>query len=209
MKSDEREKSLVAADIASGAKTDRRIIYQRNHSKLLDLCLQSHELLTQDAERIVSALATHLTHCTGETDEEFIQWASTILKPAIERIVTFYAILNEHKTIIHAAIWDTLGHHAEPNRFDDDAALEQELFQDVCIKILDKLDGLKRPGKAKLSTRIYALTKWQVREYLKAQRTRHAAIMRRLAQGRGFVAETLSDAEIAEMRSIEREQMTA
>lgn len=209
MKNDEREKSLAAADGASDAKTDRQIVYERNHGKLLDLCLESDKLLTPDAERIVASLAAHLTHCSGETDDEFIRWASATLKPSVDRLVAFYAILNEHKAVIHAAIWDTLQHHIEPNRFDDDTALEQELFQDICIEIMEKLDGLMQPGRAKLSTRIYALAKWQVREYLKAQRIRHAAVSRRLAQGRGFVAETLSDAEVSEQRAIEREQMMA
>ena len=213
MKQCGREQSLSTAEIESGVTNRQRQLeqlFQTNYGTILDFCLASRQLLIQDADRLIEGLASHLSDFSGETDTQFIQWATEVLTPTVERLSRFYATVAQYKNLIHATIWTALGHHIQPNRFDDDYALEAELFNDTCLKIIEKLDALLEPGTAALSTRIAELTKWRVRAYLTKMQTRKNAVKNRLSMGQGFEdCETLSEAEIDAVRATEKNQEAA
>lgn len=209
MENVERDKSLVSADSTSDAKTDRQSIYERNYEALLGTSLESPQLFIADAERLIFGLASHMHKFTGATDHEFIQWAAAILYPAIDRLRRFYDLKEKYSTVVHSAIWRTLGHTAEPNKLDDYPELVRELANEVWLYVFLNLDTLSNAGSAKLSTRLFGLARRHTSNWRKKQQSRFAAVGRRIAAGKGFVAETLSDAEIAEMRGIEHEEMAA
>lgn len=209
MKNAEREKSLAYADVASDANTDRRVIFERNYGVLLDTCLESPQLFIADAERLIFGLASHLHQFTGDTDHEFIQWAGTILYPAIDRLRRFYDLKEKYYNVVRSAIWRTLGHSAEPNKLDDYPELVRELANEVWLFIFLNLDKLTNSGSAKLSTRLFGLARRHTRNWKSKQQGRMAAVRKRLAAGRGLGVETLTDAEIAELMGIQREEMAA
>lgn len=209
MDSSEQEQRIGfdASEIADQKFNRALELFARNYGYLLDVALESRQLLNADAELLIAKLIYYFSEFAGDSDEQFCEWAEGILQPAAERFGFFYTLLAAHEKIIHAAIWAVLGQNNQANHFDDDAALESEIFQDVCLKVMAKIDGLMLPGKAKLSTRIYELAKWEARSVLKRQRGRYTAVSRRLASGRGFIdCETLSDSEIAEQKAMEMEK---
>jgi len=183
--------------------------YQNNYGKILDSCLESRQLLLPDAERIVESLANHLSEFMGTTDEEFLAWANDVLKPAQQRLSRFYVLQSEYKKLIFHAIWRGLGHAAEPSKFDDYAQTVQELANEVWLYIFLHMDDLTDNGPAKISTRLFGLATRHTLNWRKKHQGRWAAVNRRLSQGRRFGVETLSGAEIAELKTIEREEAGA
>ena len=86
----------------------------------------------------------------------------------------------------------------------------RELANEVWLYVFLNLDKFDDPGSAKLSTRLFGLARQHTRNWRTKQQNRLAAVSRRMAAGRGFVdIEVLSDAELAEMRSVEKEQIAA
>ncbi len=210
MENEKREKSQAIADIGSDANNgNRQALYQRNFGRLLDSCLESGQLFIEDAERLVAGLATQLEAFPGDTDQEFIEWVSAILTPAIHRLRQFYDMKANYSTIVYSAIWRALGNTLEPSKFDDYPETVRELSNEIWLYIFLNLDKFTNRGSAKLSTRLFAFASRHTRDWRKAQQIRFACINRRLAAGKGWVAETLSDVEIAELRAIQQQQASA
>jgi hypothetical protein len=207
MENEKREKSQPKADIGGDANNGNRQIYTRNFGRLLESCVESQQLFIEDAERLVTGLASHLEAFPGDTDQEFVEWASTILTPAIQRLRLFYDLNKQYSKIVYSSIWRALGNTLEPSKFDDYPETVRELSNEIWLYIFQNLDKFTNRGSAKLSTRLFAFAGRHTRDWCKAQQIRFACINRRLAAGKGWVAETLSDVEIAEMRAIERQTL--
>jgi hypothetical protein len=205
MENEKRDKSQPIAEVGGDANNgNRQALYQRNFGRLL-ACVESQQLFFEDAERLVVGLATQLDAFPGDTDQEFIEWVSAILKPAIQRLRRFYELREKYSTVVHSAIWRTLGHTTEPNKLDDYPELVRELANEIWLYIFLNLGKLTDPGTAKLSTRLFGLARQHTRNWKKKQQGRLAAVSRRVATGKGLGVETLSELEIAEMKATERQ----
>ena len=120
MTNENRNQSLSTADVDSDANNgNRQILYEKNFGRLLDSCLESPQLFIADAERLVSSLAPRLNDFSGDTDQDFVEWATTILRSAVDRLCRFYDLKQRYSKVVHSAIWRTLGHTTEPNKLDD------------------------------------------------------------------------------------------
>ncbi|HZQ90375.1 MAG TPA: hypothetical protein VFA60_01125 [Terriglobales bacterium] len=165
MQSEDRAKSQTIAEIESDANTQDRQrtneqFYQQNYGRLLDSCLESGSLFIQDAERLIQNLAAHLPRFTGSTDEEFIAWASDILRPAAERLSAFYALRTpQNERGVRNGIRSVLKRASDlglkgTGKLSGDT--EREIEEAAWFKVFEGLDAWIKPGRAKLTTRLYA-----------------------------------------------------
>ncbi|SRR5581483_3737396 len=205
-----RTESLSVAETPSDAITDRQqkleTLYLANYGWLTDT-IADRALTYTDVEQIASDVAKYLpAYDSALTDAAFREWAADIIRPA----KLFYGMVRQHSKVIHSAIWRTLGHGVEANRYGDDSQIEQEIYGTVLLKIMEKLDDLMQPGTAQLSTRLFALARLETLGWLKEQKVRHRAVRRRIESGGGFEqCEVLSEPEIRELKRLEREESEA
>jgi hypothetical protein len=118
------------------------------------------------------------TYCGPNTDTDLLAWAE-----AQERTDPGIFLLCLHadcKPFVRSAIWKTIKHVEEPSRYDDDPELVQELVQDVWVWAIENLDELMIPGTAKLTTRLYEAAYYIALAWRKKQKTRRAAVIRKV-----------------------------
>ena len=150
------------------------------------------------ADEAVQGVARHLHEYTGPIDNSsFLSWAKPIAKAAAIRLSKFYQIIDEHKGAIRAGIRSVL---PSRNYFDDNNALVEEISQEIYLLVMQHLDSLTEPSKAKLSVRLYGLARRHTLDYhVKKARRRLKAVQRRLTRGGLNLPEVLSDLELASM----------
>lgn len=150
------------------------------------------------ADEAVQGVARHLNEYTGPIESSsFIDWAKPLAKAAAIRLSQFYSVIDKHKRDIRAGIRSVLPR----NYFDDNNALVEEISQEVYLLVMQHLDSLTEPSSAKLSVRLYGLSRRHALDYhVKKARRRHKAVQRRLSQGGSIdCPEVLSDQELASM----------
>jgi hypothetical protein len=183
-------------------------LFQQHYSDLRDLAAEdpSSKLLVDDIDNIVQALASRLDEYQGNPESApFLEWAASVIRPAVTRISTFYKVLEKHSGAIRGGIWAAL---PKSNRFDDNSALVQEASQEVAMLVLANLDQLLEPGLAKLSTRLFSLARRHTLDYYtKKARRRLRAVQRRLSLGDFKLPEVISAQELASMRLDEAEEI--
>jgi DNA-directed RNA polymerase specialized sigma24 family protein len=196
---------------AADRKSAVEALYVKNFGELRDIALNHRNLLFADAERIAEGVARRLHQYKGPLEDvAFQEWATRVIERAAERLSKFYQLIEKNGWAIRAGIRSAL--HCgtrSPNLHDDDRAVTDDLFNEVCYLVFQRLDGFLKPGPAKVSTCLYALASRHTYYHVKKQRIRHEAVRRRIESDRGFVdlPEVLSDAEVAALKAAEAEEM--
>ncbi len=148
------------------------------YSQLLAIASDDPRLsLPADPGQILDGIERQLSRYSGSlTEPVFLEWATSIILP--QR--SFYGLKRETERSVYAAIWRTLGHAAEPSKYDDYPELVKEIGQEVWLWVFEHIDELSEPGKASLTTRLYARAKIMTRGWLKKHRTRWNAVIRQV-----------------------------
>lgn len=183
-------------------------LYLRNREHIRNTALENPNLLAPDADNIADNVVQHLLAYDGQlTDADFLEWSCEIAKSAADRICRLQEILEEHGGAIRGAIRSALYSVSPRDRFDDNDALTEEIFQEVSLLVLKYLDSLTQPGSADLSTRLFGLAKRHTELYhLKKAQRRHRAVRRWLERGRLLnVPEVVSKEELAALRAEQRQ----
>ena len=207
MRDDVSVRSAEAADRKSAVEA----LYVKNFGEMRDTALNHTNLFFSDAERIAEGVARHLHRYKGPLEDiPFQKWANRTVERAAKRLSKFYQLLDENSWAIRAGIRSALRCGTRsPNLYEDDQAIIEDLFNEVCFLVFQRLDGFLKPGTAKTSTCLHALASQHAYYHVKKQRIRHEAVRRRIESGRGFVdlPEVLSDAEVAALKAAEAEEM--
>jgi hypothetical protein len=152
-------------------------LFVQNYTFIRELIFSDPAMTLEGEQQITEGIAAHLPSYDGKlTDAEFRAWLTEIIVP----LVGFHAIKRVCQPFVRAAIWRTLGQSAEPNRLDDYSELLKELSQDVWLWVYLYQDKLRKPGLAKITTRVYERAAIMTKAWLKKQRTRRSAVIRRV-----------------------------
>lgn len=207
-----RDEVSVRSAEAADRKGAVEALYVKHFGEMRDRALNHKHLLFSDAERIAEGVARRLHRYKGPLEDvPFQEWTNRIIDRASKRLSKFYQLLDENAWAIRAGIRSALKCGTRsPNLYDDDGAVAEDLYSEVCFLFFLRLAGFLKPSKAKLSTCLYALARRHTLDYyVKKQTIRHTAVRRRIESGRGFVdlPETLTDAEVEALRAQQKEEM--
>ena len=188
-------------------------LYTLNLTHIKELIHADPHITADAGNQIAASIVQYLPAYGGPlTDKPFQQWLTDILVP----VVGFHAIRRVCEPFVRKAIWRGLGHAEEPSKFDDYPETVRELEQDVWAWTFFNLEKLQKPGTASITTRLFERAKVMTRDWMKRQRTRRAAVIRRVynlpSKAKTKAAERLA-AELdrsqrqAEQERIEREEI--
>lgn len=128
---------------------------------------------------LMARLAALLPTYNGQvTETDLMDWAE--LQERTDPGVFLLCLHADCLPFVRSAIWKTIEHAQEPSKFDDDPELVRELIQDAWIWAIEHLEELMVPGSAKSSTRMYEAACYVALAWLKKQRTRRAAVIRKM-----------------------------
>lgn len=200
----------------SSSALDRQLaveqLYIHNFAFIIELVQSDPRISSDEVEQITAGIAKHLANYTGRlTDTAFRAWATEIILP----IVGFYAIKNLCAPFVRKAIWRGLGHATAPSLYDDYPETLKELEQEVWIWTFLNLDKLTKRGTAKITTRLYKRAAIMTKDWMKRQKTRRFAVIRRvydLPKKSQFIAERKAaeldrEAEQSKREEAEREEI--
>jgi hypothetical protein len=196
---------LANGTIANNESTDRpnrastlQKFYASNFGALKAAAHESQKLLFYEADAAVAALSRNLNKYKGPlTEESFLRWANRWVAREAARYTFLTVVITEHSGMIYAAIKDHLWTTAE-----DLATEPQDIFSEVLMLVFNKAHVLSKKGSAKLSTRLYALTKKHVYLYHNSKnKRRFEAVAKRLQRGGSIDAEQMSEDELAYERA--------
>jgi hypothetical protein len=193
---------LANGTIANNESTDRtstlQKFYASNFGALKAAAHESQKLLFYEADAAVAALSRNLNKYKGPLNEEsFLKWANRWVAREAARYPFLTMVMTEHSGMIYAAIRDNLWTSAE-----DRAVEYQDVYSEVLMLVFNKAHVLCKKGSAKLSTRLYELTKKHVYLYHNSKnKRRFEAVSKRLQRGGSIVAEQMSEDELAYERS--------
>ena len=142
-----------------------------HHATLTNAAYQSHpSMYGHDCDRILQKLE----RCIHRFEQRFhvappLEQATRFVQRKAERHAITETILAEHSRVIHSAI-----HQSVWTSVVDLAVEHGDLFNEVALLIFKNAHSLNRKGKAKLSTRLYALASTHVWvRYNSRNRRRH------------------------------------
>lgn len=185
-------------------------LFFRNYGSILDAALSNRQIMVADGYKIAGSIEQHLNQYQGPlNDESFESWAKELAESAAIKMAKFYEILETDGWAIRAGIASALGIKTRKlNQFDDSLAVAEELYSEVALLVFQRLDGFLRPGRAKLSTCLFALAhRHATSYYVVKQARRHDAVRRRLEKGGGFdMPEVLTDAELDFLKAEESQE---
>lgn len=150
-------------------------LYLQNHAALIGAAYESHpQLWTEDADRLMMALSRRLHRFGGPTDSAaFVRWAERFVRKEADRYRITGEILHQHHSVIRDTIRKSLWTSAV------DLAVEvEDIADEVAILIFERAHSLKKPGKAKLRTRVIALVRKHVYLYHNAPNANRLRIVR-------------------------------
>jgi len=174
MANDPNRAAVVAAPDRQQAVQN---LYIRNFDFILELIHSDPGMSADAANQILDGIAKHLPDYSGPlTNVAFQKWVTEIIVP----VVGFYAIRRVCQPFVRKAIWEGLGHSTEPSKYDDYPETVKELEQEVWIWAFLNQEKLTKPGKAKITTRLFARAKVMTSDWMKRQRTRRFAVIRRV-----------------------------
>jgi hypothetical protein len=193
---------LANGTIANTESIDRttalKQFYASNFGTLKAAAHESQKLLFYETDAAVAALSRNLNKYKGPLDERsFLKWANRWVAMEAARYPFLTMVMTEHSRVIYAAIKDNLWTSAE-----DRAVEYQDVYSEVLMLVFNKAHVLCKKGSAKLSTRLYELTKKHVYLYHNSKnKRRFEAVARRLQRGGSIDAEQMSEDELAYERS--------
>jgi hypothetical protein len=175
-----------------------------SHTALQDAAYEAFSGLTVfDAEKIMVLLGKELPRYGGPPYEApFMRWATRLVTKEAQRYKTTALILFEYGRLIRTTI------RAELNRPIRDYSVDVEsIYWEIALLVFERAHSLAKRGRAKLSTRLVALTQKHIRFYHTSYwNRRHRLNCERVQNDEAYGVETLSPEEIAEH---EREQESA
>jgi hypothetical protein len=182
--------------------SDRTILQSfiiKNSAELRDLCHDAakHKLFFTGPGAVIGSLFANLHRYGGPPIEpDFMKWARRFVSKEAARYEITGRLLAEHEDLIHKAISESLWTSAV-----DRAVEHQDIYWEIVFLIFQRAHSLDRPGKAKVSTRLWALVEKHV--YLYHNKRTHQR--RKLVQLRKneLQCEHFSDEELAAMRAEE------
>ena len=152
-------------------------LYIHNLGFIQELIHSDPRITLDEQNRILEGLAAFLPEYAGRlTEASFQAWLIEILVP----LVGFYGIMRVSRPYALKAIWEGLGHSLEPSKYDDYPETVRELEQELWMWVFLHVEDLKKPGTARLTTRVYERAKIMTRAWMKSQRTRRAAVIRKV-----------------------------
>lgn len=178
-------------------------LYIRNYAFIEELIFSDPAMTLEAEQQITDGIAAHLPSYDDElTDAAFRAWVTEIIVP----LVGFHAIRRACQPFVRKAIWKTLEHSTEPNKFDDYSETVRELEQEVWLWVYLYQGELRKPGTAKITTRVYERAAITTKDWLKKQRTRRAAVIRQIydlpRKSKSDAAEKLAEQMDAEARQL-------
>jgi hypothetical protein len=177
-------------------------LYFANYSNIQAVAFDSFKDLTAgDCYRVMEELAVHLHKYRGPLDDggaSFEKWANRIAAKETSRYRLLALATTEYASVIHKAIHD----HLWLSTVMDCGVGHDDVFNEVLWLIFQKAPALSRKGTAKLSTRLYALTKKHVFLYHNSKNTKRLkAVTKHLERCGEFGVEVMSEAELAAERA--------
>jgi hypothetical protein len=152
-------------------------LYVANYGFIQELAYSDPRMTLEGEQQITASIAKYLPNYDGKlTHAEFRTWLAEIIAP----VVGFHGIKRVSEPFVRSAIWRTLEHSIEPSKYDDYSELVRELEQEVWLWTYLHQDDLRKPGSAKITTRLYERAAIMTRAWLKQQRTRRGAVIRHL-----------------------------
>lgn len=148
-------------------------LFHNNYIHLLSACLESSQLMIQDAERLLESLFSQISNFGGHTDDDFIRWAEPPLRDAAKRMSQWYVLRLKYAKVVLKAVWGVLK-KAQDLSDDDPARTARALADEVWLWAFENLDDLLTPGAAAISTRLHAKAFWTARTW-KTTRLREKA----------------------------------
>jgi hypothetical protein len=144
-------------------------LYRNNFERLISEALDSNKHLTAfDAHNAASSLAHKLKHYRLMLkDDDFCRWAANVL----EATIFIHALIAETERFVYKAIHNVL---ANCDGLGVDYCTADEIASDVWMWALTHIDELRKPGTAKLTTRMSDRARWQARAW-KTQQLRDKA----------------------------------
>lgn len=167
-----------------------------HYGSLVDKTFEAYPgLLYSDPERIVMRLGHNLRRYGGPVEaESFLIWACRWVANETRRYDFLDTVLREHSRTIRSAISRYLWTSAE-----DCAVDAEDIFAEVLALIFQSAHSLRKPGRAKLSTRLTGLVKRHVDFYHNHRRARRLEVVRKYPMN--IACEQLSSEELASMQS--------
>jgi len=187
-------------------------LYLNNFNFIRELAESDPAISSDEVERITEGIAKHLPSYTGRfNDKAFRAWVTEIVVP----VVGFYAIKHMSTPFVRKAIWRGLGHATAPSLYDDYPETLKELEQEVWIWTFLNMEKLQKRGTAKITTRLYRRAAFMTKAWMKQQKTRRFAVIRRvydLPKKSQFLAERKAaeldrESEQAKREDAEREEI--
>jgi hypothetical protein len=125
--------------------------------RLIEPTLSRDSRLTAaDAYQIVEGLARHLQSYSGPVEDEAFQaWA----EEAITLPIAFAVLRQEHKGAVLKGLWSILSKCTDLG-FEPDIDIPS-LENETWFKVWQNLEDWLKPGKARVSTRLYAWARFQ------------------------------------------------
>jgi hypothetical protein len=179
-------------------------LYATNYSNLQSVAYEAYpHLMVFDADKIMTLLAERLHKFKGSLDDNgvsFEKWATRWVSKEAQRYKILAEILAEHSGIIHKSIQDNLWTSVQ-----DRSVEHNDVFAGVMVLVFARAHSLKRRGRAKLTTRLYSLTKKHCWLKHNSRNKRHRnGVQRHLEQGGELGGcEVMSAAEIASLKAFE------
>jgi hypothetical protein len=197
-----------AVTVPSPAPTlaTRQQLYINNLSNLRDAGYSTYPtMLYFDAERTLEKLSLRLHRFICDSDSDFLRLAECYSRNVAAHLKRFYTMISEHSRLIYSAIERSL--YGEP----EDRAIEvEDIHREVSLLMFPIVNSLLGQGTAKLSTRIFALTRKHAYFYHVApRRTRKAVVEQRIHAVGDLGVETLTEMELADIRASELENDVA
>lgn len=152
-------------------------LYVANYGFIRELIFSDPAMTLETEQQITEGIAANLPSYDGKlTDSEFRVWLTEVIAP----VVGFYGVKRACEPFARAAIWRTLGHGTEPSKYDDYSELLKELLQELWLWVFLHQEELRKPGTARITTRVYERAAIMTKAWLKQQRTRRSAVIRHI-----------------------------
>jgi hypothetical protein len=179
--------------------SDRSILQHfiiRNSTSLRDLAYDAgrHNLFFTAPDAIIAKLFSSLSRYGGAAVEsDFMHWAGRFVSREAARYEITGRILTEYEDVLHKAIHECLWTSAV-----DCAVQHEDIYWEIVFLIFQRAHSLDRPGRAKVSTRLYALAKKHIEFY---HNNKNAKRRKSVQFRRNEIAcERFSDEELAAMK---------
>jgi hypothetical protein len=189
---------IDANNDSSNRLSQLKQFYFNSYNEMEVVAYESYaDLDASQCYHVLEALAALLHKYKGpSTDVAFEKWAKRTVVKEASRYKLLALATTEYASLIHKAIHENLWTTAM-----DCGVGHDDIFNEVLWLIFQKAPALSKKGTAKLSTRLYALTKKHVYLYHNSRnKKRLAAVTRRIEKDGDFSVEVLSDAELAAMK---------